>query len=79
MLFKLFYHPMLKVSELAVLGYFCIATLISLRLTDYVGTDELGPDAIILNENGLKRLNRNQIDPDFKTARASSKVFEIPQ
>jgi 20S proteasome alpha/beta subunit len=38
MLFKLFYDPNLKVNELAILGYFCIATLISLNLDDNVGT-----------------------------------------
>lgn len=77
MLFKLLYDPRLKVNELAVLGYFCIATLISLDLDDNVGTGQLGPEVAVLNKNGLKLLNRDQLDPDFKTARASSNSLEF--
>jgi hypothetical protein len=77
MLFKLLYDPKLKVNELAVLGYFCIATLISLGLDDNVGTGQLGPEAAVLNKNGLKLLNRDQLDPDFTTARVSSNSLRI--
>jgi 20S proteasome alpha/beta subunit len=77
MLFKLLYDSRLKVNELAVLGYFCIATLISLELDNNVGTGQLGPEAAVLKKNGLKLLNREQLDPDFKTARASSNSLEF--
>jgi hypothetical protein len=77
-LFKLCYNGRLNVNELAVLGYFCIATLISLELDDSVGTRQLGPEAVVLKANEEpKILNRDQIDPEFKTARASSKSLKF--
>jgi 20S proteasome alpha/beta subunit len=77
-LFKLFYDRRLKVNELAVLGYFCIATLISLELDNSVGTGQLGPEAVVLKTNEEPTiLNRDYLDPDFKTARASSKSLKF--
>jgi hypothetical protein len=73
MLFTLFYDPKLKVKELAVLGYFCIATLISLQLDDSVGTRLLGPEAVILRTDGDVEL----LDPVFNTARTSSKSLKF--
>jgi hypothetical protein len=77
-LFKLLYNPRLKVNELAVLGYFCIATLISLELDDSVGARHLGPEAVVLKANEEpKILNHDHLDPDFKTARASTKSLKF--
>lgn len=73
MLFTLFYDPKLKVKELAVLGYFCIATLISLQLDESVGTCLLGPEAVILRTDGDVEL----LDPVFNTARTSSKSLKF--
>jgi 20S proteasome alpha/beta subunit len=77
-LFKLFYHPMLNVNELAVLGYFCIATLISLELDYSVGTGQLGPEVVVLKAHEQPEiLNRDHLDPIFNTARTSSKSLEF--
>jgi hypothetical protein len=48
-----------------------------LELDNSVGTRQLGPEAVVLNANDVKLLNRDHLDPDFKNARASSKSLKF--
>jgi hypothetical protein len=46
-LFKLLYDERLHVTELAVLGFFCIESLFSTGLDQTVGTGQLGPQIVV--------------------------------
>jgi hypothetical protein len=69
-LFKLVYDNMLNVNELAVLGYFCIASIVFLGLDQTVGMSALGPEAIVLRANEEPRF-LNPLQSDFSKARES--------
>jgi 20S proteasome alpha/beta subunit len=71
-LFKLLYDDKLNVNELAVLGYFCIESLISIGLDQTVGTGQLGPDIMVFKKNDRPNLLSLQVS-DFDTARNSLK------
>ena len=75
-LFKLLYLPMLKVNELAVLRYFCIATLVSLKLDQTVGINQSGPEVVVLKTNEEPKFLNPQ-DYDFDTARTSLQCMKF--
>jgi len=67
---------MLKVEELAVLGYFVISVVIRLGLDQTVGTGWLGPEVVILKANEEPRF-LNPLDDQFKTAHQSLDTFNF--
>lgn len=68
--FRLLYDNMLTVNELAVLGFFTIASVSFLGLDETVGFSQLGPEAVILRAN--RELSfLNTLGPEFSTARQS--------
>jgi 20S proteasome alpha/beta subunit len=75
-LFNLLYDKMLTVKELAVLGYFCIETLVSSELDQTVGTSQMGPDVMILKEKEEPKF-LDPMDADFNTAKTSSQSLRF--
>jgi 20S proteasome alpha/beta subunit len=63
-LFGLLYDPMLTAEELAVLGHFCIASIVFLGLDQTVGMNQLGPECVILRANGRPEF-LNTLGPEF--------------
>ena len=69
-LFRLLYDNMLTVSELAVLGYFAVSTIVFLGLDQTVGITQLGPESVVLKSNE-KPCFLNPLDHEFLTTRQS--------
>jgi len=69
-LFRLLYDNMLTVSELAVLGYFAISSIVFLGLDQTVGISQLGPETVVLKSNEEPHF-LNPLDNEFMTARQS--------
>jgi 20S proteasome alpha/beta subunit len=75
-LFNLLYDKMLTVNELAVLGYFCIETLVSSELDQTVGTSQMGPDVMILKDKEEPK-SLDPRGPDFNTAKISLQSLQF--
>lgn len=76
-LFKLLYDNMLTVTELAVLGYFSISTIVHLGLDQTVGVGFLGPETIVLKP-GEKPTFLNPFEKkDFSTCLESLSALKF--
>lgn len=76
LLYRMLYDDMLRVEELAVLGYFCISALTLSDVDQTVGTEEWGPEAVILKTDQEPQI----LNPDakeFRTARESLKTLKF--
>lgn len=69
-LFSLLYDPMLTVQEVAILGYFCIASIVFLGLDQTVGMSQLGPECVILKANSEPTF-LNPLGTDFNNCKSS--------
>lgn len=69
-LLRLLYDRMLTATEAAVLGYFCISSIVALGIDQTVGMTGLGPEAIILRTNEEPQF-LNPLENNFSTVRNS--------
>jgi 20S proteasome alpha/beta subunit len=71
---RLFYDPLLTAEELAVLGFFVISNIIGMGVDQTVGTDQLGPEMVILKTDGKPEFLNSQ-DARFASVRKSLEML----
>jgi 20S proteasome alpha/beta subunit len=69
-IFRMHYDGMLTATELGVLGWFTIASIVMLGLDQTVGMSALGPQVVIQRTDEEPRF-LNPLDDEFKAARES--------